>query len=160
MGYEIGTKRGVANHYGPRGTDGQYGGQDNSVGKIKEASWTFDYDKLPAYTASNLEQSLPANTTVVSAHLRVITAATSAGTPALNIGLTTTAGVVVDLDGLAAPAQMTWALLAVKGSRIAGAGALIGTTIGTSACEVTVAISDSDTFTAGKFELVVKYQYN
>ena len=36
MGYEIGSKRGVANHYGPRGTDGQYGGQDNSVGKIKK----------------------------------------------------------------------------------------------------------------------------
>ena len=80
MGYEIGSKRGVANHYGPRGTDGQYGGQDNSVGKIKEASWTFDYDKLPAYSASNLEMQIPANSTVLHAHIRVLTAAVSSGT--------------------------------------------------------------------------------
>jgi hypothetical protein len=158
MGYEIGPKRGVANHYGPRGTDGQYGGQDNSVGKVKEASWTFDWDKLPAYTASNLEMQLPANATVLHAHLRVITAATSSGTANMTVGLTTTAGVVVDADGLLTAANATWALVQVKGNRIAGTGALVAKTIGASACEITVASAAA--LTAGRFELVVQYQYN
>jgi len=159
MGYEIGPKRGVANHYGPRGADGQYGGQDNSVGKLKEASWTFDFNKLPVYTASNLEMQLPANTTLIHAHLRTIVAGAAGSSTAFNIGLTTTAGVVVDLDGLGAVGQYTNAVLTTKGSRAAGAGALIGKTIGTSACEVTVA-TVGGALTAGKFELVVAYQYN
>ena len=45
MGYEIGPKRGVANHYGPRETDNQFGGQDNTNGKIKSVSYDFDFDK-------------------------------------------------------------------------------------------------------------------
>jgi hypothetical protein len=159
MGYEIGSKRGVANHYGVRGTDNQYGGQDNSVGKVKEASWTFDWDKLPAYTASNLEQVLPANATVLSAHLRVLTAATSAGTPTMTVGLTTTAGVVVDADGLLSASDLTWARIQVKGLRQAGTGALVAVLpVGTAAVELVVATSAA--LTGGKFELVVKYQYN
>jgi|TARA_R110000787_G_scaffold231889_1_gene339221 hypothetical protein len=158
MGYEIGSKRGVANHYGVRGTDNQYGGQDNSVGKVKEASWTFDWDKLPTYTASNLEQVLPANCTVLSAHLRVLTAGAAGSSTAMTVGLTTTAGVSVDPDGLAAAAQLDNTAVTTKGTRTAGAGALIGKTIGTAACEVVVAMSVA--LTAGRFELVVKYQYN
>ena len=158
MGYEIGTKRGVANHYGVRGTDNQYGGQDNSVGKIKEASWTFDYDKLPAYSASNLEMQIPANATVLHAHLRVLTAATSAGTPTMVVGLTTTAGVVVDADGLLSASDLTWAKIQVKGARYAGTGARVAVLpVGTSDVEVTAAVTG---LTGGKFELVVQYQYN
>jgi hypothetical protein len=146
MGYEIGPKRGVANHYGPRGADNQYGGQDNSVGKVKEASWVFDYDKLPAYSASNLEMQIPANATITHAALRVLTAGASAGTANMTVGLTTTAGVVVDA-------------IQVKGQRIAGTGALVNALpVGTSAVEVTVAAAAA--LTAGKFELVVHYQYN
>jgi len=159
MGYEIGPKRGVANHYGPRGADGQYGGQDNSVGKVKEASWTFDFNKLPVYSASNLEMQLPANTTLIHAHLRTIVAGAAGSSTAFNIGLTTTAGVVVDADGLGAVGQFTNAVITTKGTRAAGAGALIGKTIGTAACEVTVA-TVGGALTAGKFELVVAYQYN
>jgi len=159
MGYEIGPKRGVANHYGPRGADGQYGGQDNSVGKLKEASWTFDFNKLPVYSASNLEMQLPANTTLIHAHLRTIVAGAAGSSTAFNIGLTTTAGVVVDADGLGAVGQFTNAVITTKGTRAAGAGALIGKTIGTAACEVTVA-TVGGALTAGKFELVVAYQYN
>ena len=159
MGYEIGSKRGVANHYGVRGTDGQYGGQDNSVGKIKEASWTFDWDKLPTATLSNLEMQIPANATVLHAHLRVLTAATSAGTPTMTVGLTTTAGVVVDADGLLSASDLTWARIQVKGLRQAGTGALVAVLpVGTSDVEVVVATSAA--LTGGRFELVVQYQYN
>ena len=159
MGYEIGPKRGVANHYGPRGVDNQYGGQDNSVGKVKEASWVFDYDKLPAYSASNLEMQIPANATITHAALRVLTAGASAGTANMTVGLTTTAGVVVDADGLVTAANATFAKIQVKGQRIAGTGALVNALpVGTSAVEVTVAAAAA--LTAGKFELVVHYQYN
>ena len=159
MGYEIGTKRGVANHYGPRGADNQYGGQDNSVGKVKEASWVFDYDKLPAYSASNLEMQIPANATVTHAALRVLEPAVSSGTANITVGLTTTAGAAVDADGLITAANAAYAKLEVKGQRIAGTGALVNALpVGTSAVEVTVAAAAA--LTAGKFELVVHYQYN
>ena len=159
MGYEIGSKRGVANHYGPRGTDGQYGGQDNSVGKIKEASWTFDYDKLPAYSASNLEMQIPANATVLHAHIRVLTAAVSSGTANLTVGLIATDGTGADADGLITASDATYARMQVKGLRQAGTGAFIGVLpVGTKDVEVTVASAAA--LTAGRFELVVQYQYN
>ena len=158
MGYEIGPKRGVANHYGPRGTDGQYGGQDNSVGKIKEASWTFDYDKLPAYSASNLEMQIPANATIAHAHIRVLTGATSGGTAHIEVGTTATDGTGADPNSLITTSEATWTLVQVKGNRIAGAGALIGKTVGTKAVELTV--TPAATLTGGKFEVVVQYQYN
>ena len=158
MGYEIGPKRGVANHYGPRETDNQFGGQDNTNGKIKSVSYDFDFDKLPAQGSGNLEYQLPANTVIVSAHLVVKEAFTSASTHTMKVGLTTTAGVVVDDDGLIAAAQATNALITTKGSYIKGAGALVDKTIGTAACEVTVA--SSHTLTAGKGKLIVHYIYN
>jgi hypothetical protein len=61
-------------------------------------------------------------------------------------------------DGLAAAAQLDNTAVTTKGTRTAGAGALIGKTLGTAACEVVVAMSVA--LTAGRFELVVKYQYN
>ena len=159
MGYEIGPKRGVANHYGPRGADNQYGGQDNSSGVTKSASWTFDYNKLPVATLSNLEMQIPANATVTHAALRVLEPAVSSGTANITVGLTTTAGAVVDADGLITAANAAYAKLEVKGQRIAGTGALVNALpVGTSAVEVTVAAAA--TLTAGKFELVVHYQYN
>lgn len=158
MGYEIGPKRGVANHYGPRETDNQFGGQDNTNGKVKSVSYDFDFDKLPAQGSGNLEYQLPANTVIVSAHLLVKEAFTSASSHTMTVGLTTTAGAVVDADGLIAAAQATNGLVTTKGSYIEGAGALIDKTIGTAACEVTVA--SSHTLTAGKGKLIVQYIYN
>ena len=158
MGFEIAPKRGVANHYGPRETDGQYGGQDNSVGKIKEASWTFDFDKLPAQGASNLEMQIPANATVLHAHLRILEGATSAGTANMEVGLTAVDGTGADPNALLTTSNATFALVQVKGNRIAGTGAVVTKTVGTKAVEVTV--TSAATLTAGKFELVVAYQYN
>ena len=158
MGYETGAKRGVANHYGPRGADNQYGGQDNSVGKVKAASWEFDYDDLPAYRAGNLAQQIPANSILVSAHVVVEEASASAGTETATMGLTDTAGNVVDVDGLATASQLTNALLRAKGSYIKGSGALIDKTIGTAACQLT--FTPSATLTAGRFKVIVHYIYN
>ena len=159
MGYEIGSKRGVANHYGPRGTDNQYGGQDNSVGKVKEASWTFDYDKLPAYSASNLEMQIPANSTVLHAHIRVLTAAVSSGTANLTVGLTATDGSVVDADGLIKATDATYARMQVKGLRQAGTGDYIAV-LPVGAKDVEITVASAAALTAGRFELVVQYQYN
>ena len=158
MGYEIGAKRGVANHYGPRGTDGQYGGQDNSVGKVKEASWTFDWDKLPAYSASNLEMQIPANATIISCNLRTLTAGAAASSTAMTVGLVnSSSGSAIDVDGLLAAAQGTNTIVTTKGARVAGAGALLGLAQ-TVATEIAVAMSVA--LTAGRFELVVTYEYN
>jgi len=158
MGYEIGPKRGVANHYGPRGVDNQYGGQDNSVGKVKEASWVFDYDKLPAYSASNLEMQLPANATIISCNLRTLTAGAAGSSTAMTVGLVnSSSGAAIDADGLLAAAQGTNTVVTTKGSRAVGAGVLLGTAQ-TVATEIAVAMSVA--LTAGKFELIVTYEYN
>ncbi len=158
MGYEIGPKRGVANHYGPRETDNQFGGQDNTSGKVKSVSYEFDFDKLPAHGASNLEYQLPANTIIVSAHLVVEEATTSGGTETATMGLTDVDGSVVDVDGLATASQLTNALLRTKGSYIKGAGDLIDKTIGTKAAQLT--FTPSVTLTAGKFKVIIRYIYN
>ena len=159
MGYEVGPKRGVATHYGPRNADNQYGGQDNSVGKVKSASWEFDYDDLPAYNAGNLAQQIPANAVLVSAHLVVEEAFTSGSSHTMTMGLTNaSSGSVVDVDGLATASELTNALLTVKGSYIKGAGALIDKTIGTAACQLT--LTPSHTLTAGKGKIIVHYIYN
>tara|TARA_R110000823_G_scaffold268716_1_gene388578 strand:- start:8 stop:484 length:477 start_codon:yes stop_codon:yes gene_type:complete len=158
MGIELGPKRGVANHYGVRDADNQYGGQDNSVGKVKSASWEFDYDNLPAYQEGNLAQQIPANSIIVSAHVVVEVASASGGTETATLGLTNTSGTVVDVDGLAAAGQLTNALLRVKGSYIKGAGALIDKTIGTAACQLT--FTPSVALTAGRFKVIVHYIYN
>ncbi len=158
MGYEIGSKRGVANHYGVRGTDNQYGGQDNSVGKIKEASWTFDWDKLPAYSASNLEMLIPANATIISCNLRTLTAGAAGSSTAMTVGLVNASTVVtIDADALLAAAQGTNTIVTTKGARAVGAGALLGLAQ-TVATEIVVAMSVA--LTAGRFELIVTYEYN
>ena len=158
MGFEIGPKRGVANHYGPRETDSQYGGQDNSVGKIKEASWTFDFDKLPAYSASNLEMQIPANATILHAHIRILEAWTIASSGQLEVGTTATDGTGADPNSLLTTSNASNAVITVKGDRAAGTGVLIGKTVGTKAVELTVTASHA--VTAGKAEVIVQYQYN
>jgi hypothetical protein len=158
MGFENDATRGVNTHYGVRTTDGKWGGQLNSDGLTKKAVWKFDYNDLPAGgSTSNMEQVIPANSTIVSAVMYIDTAFTSTSTTSdLLVGLETAAGAAIDADGLVAAAEATQTAIAVLNGSVTGAGALVGTTIGTTAGELVVAPSADDLLT-GSARVVVEY---
>ena len=157
MGYEVGAKRNVATHYGPRTTDGQFGGQESSKeGLLKTAEWDFSWSNLPVDGATALTFKVPANAMVKSAVVYITTAWAGTGTPTMQVGVV---GAATDADGLVAAAQGTNALILVKGSVITGAGAYINKTIGTSDASVTVTAA-AGAFTAGSAKLRVTYVYN
>jgi len=160
MTYEVDSKRGVANHYGARTTDGSKGAQTASTGIIKRAQWDFSYDNLPASGTSNLQYVIPANATVVSAKLYVDVAFTSTSTTTdLVVGLYTSAGAAIDADGLVSASEATQTAIGTAGNVVTGAGALVGKTIGATAGEVVVAPTVDDLLT-GKARLVVEYVYD
>jgi len=160
MGIELDAKRAVANHYGVRTTTGQYGAQGNGNGLVKTAVWDFTYLTLPAAGASNLQFTIPANATVVSAKLIVDTPfASTSTTTDLTVGLQTSAGVEIDNDGLITAANATQTTIAVDGGVVTGTGALVGKSIGATAGELVVAGTDTD-LTAGAGRVVVEYVYN
>lgn len=155
-GFENSAGLGVLNFYGPRTTEGKYGGRvDDDV--IKVASWTFTYDKLPTYGSDNLEMSIPANAKILSAYLEIITPFTSTSTLTdLQVGLYTSAGVAIDAAGLVTAANADQTAIGTQYKLITGTGSLVGATIGTTAGEVVVAPTVADLLT-GKARLVVRY---
>lgn len=159
MTFEIDAKRGVANHYGVRTTNGKFGAE-TCDDLVKWAVWDFKYNDLPAAGTNNLQFSIPANATIISAELIVDTAFTSTSTTTdLTIGLATSAGVEIDLDGLITAANATQTTIAVANSVITGSGALVGKGIGAAAGELVVTPTVAD-LTAGAGRVVVKYVYN
>lgn len=161
MGFEIDGKRGVANYYGVRTTNGKFGGQQSTKnGVVKSAVWDFDYNDLPNYGSNGLQFSLPANATIVSAKLYVDVAFTSTSTTTdLDVGLYQAGGTVIDADGLITVAEATQTAIGTAGNVITGAGALIGKTIGAAAGELVVTPSTADLLT-GAGRIVVEYVYN
>lgn len=160
MGFEIDAKRGVANHYGARETNGKFGGQQNSSTIVKSAIWDFDYNDLPSAGANNLQFVIPANATIVSAKLYVDVAFTSTSTTTdLTVGLQTSGGVEIDNDGLVAATDATQTAIGTAGNVVTGAGALVGKSIGATAGELVVAPTVNDLLT-GKGRIVVEYVYN
>lgn len=157
MPQEIQSIRNVTKNYGSRPTQMKYGGRADRAALIKTAMWSFNYDDLPAGGASNLEQRIPAGSTIVSARFRVITAFTSTSTTSdLTVGLQTSAGVEIDNDGLLLATALTQTTIAVAGAIYTGTGALVGKTIGATAGELVVAPTVADLLT-GRAEVIVEY---
>lgn len=157
MTFEITATRGTVEHYGPRKTDEKFGGRVSYNDMKKTAVWDFNYDDLPAGAAHNLNLSIPANSTIISAKFRVITAFTSTSTTTdLLVGLEQADGTDIDLDGLLTAANLTQTVIAVAGSLTTGTGALVGFTIGAAAGELSVTSSAADLLT-GRAQVIVEY---
>ena len=157
MGFEVGAKRNVASHYGPRTTDGQFGGQESSKeGLLKTAEWDFSYSNLPVAGTTALTLKLPANAMVKSAVIYITTAWAGTSTPTMQAGIV---GASTDPNGLVDEAQGTNALILTKGAVITGAGVFIGKTVGTSDAAITVT-AQTGAFTAGSAKLRITYAYN
>ena len=161
MTIELAPIRGVANHYGTRTTKNKYGGQESTkMGVVKSAEWHFTYDDLPAALNSNLPQVIPANASIVSATMYVDEAFTSTSTTTdLTVGLEEKDGTDIDVNGLIEADEATQTAIGTAGNVINGAGALVGTTIGTEAGQLIVAASVDDLLT-GKARVVVEYVYD
>lgn len=156
MSLSTDSKRSVKVSYGVRGLDTKYGGRvDDDI--IRTVTWKFDYNDLPTYGSTNLEQVIPANARILSAKLEIITGFTSTSTTTdLDVGLYTSAGVAIDADGLITVAEATQTTIATAGNIITGAGALVNKTIGATAGEVVVTPNVAD-LTAGRARLIVQY---
>lgn len=160
MPLETLPKTGVVASFGQRKTNGKYGGEQ-TTNMRRTAVWVFKYDDLPSPTTTNLEKIIPANSTILSAKLRILEAFTSTSTTTdLTVGLRTKAGVVIDDAGFITAAQATQTTIAVVNSIIDGAsgtaGALINKTVGATDGELYVAASVADLLT-GRAEMIVEY---
>lgn len=154
MSYDIDPIRGVVRHYNTRAIDESRGGAEQSDGRSKTVEYVFDYDNLPTNAQDGqLTRLIPAGCVVESAVLDVIEDfTTSGGTATMDIGLTEPDGTAIDADGLVAAAAEADL---VAGAHIVGAGALVGANIGSADGQVDV--TPSDTLTAGKGRILLKY---
>lgn len=156
MALELGLIRKVFNWYGPRKTLPKFGG-DISNKVVKTAQWTFTYSDLPINGISSLEYQIPANATIVSARLQIITAFTSTSTTTdLTVGLRQADGTVINDTGLITATAANQTNIGTVGKLIIGDGALVGTTIGTVQGELYIAPTVADLLT-GKARLIVEY---
>lgn len=160
MPFESLAVRNVLGFFGPRKTNMKFGGASLSVDK-RVIKYVFDYNDLPVGGANNLGLVIPANSTILGAKLRILTAFTSTSTTTdLQVGLQNSAGTEIDNDGLITAVQATQTAIGVVGSVIDGAsgtaGALIGKTIGAANGEIAVVPNVND-LTAGRAEIIVEY---
>lgn len=157
MSLEDSAGLGVLSNYGPREVDQKYGAVYASKNEVKRAEWVFDFDDLPGGGTTNLELSIPAGASIVSASMEVIAAFTSTSTTTdLTIGLEQADGTAIDVDGLISATDATQATIAVVGAIIPGTGALVGFTIGAAAGELVIAGTVDDLLT-GKGRVIVEY---
>lgn len=158
MTLELQPTRGVVKNYGARITNHDVGGR-NMQDLIKTAHWVVRWDEIQvAPTASNIEQVIPANSSIMSVRLRVIEpVASTSGTTDLTMGLREKDGTLIATTGLILGSEATNIQLAIAGNIIDGVGgSLIGTGIGAADGELVFSASVSD-LTAGVVEVIVEY---
>ncbi len=145
------------NHYGPRKMEEarKFGARVsiNAAGNV-EAEWVFNYDDLPAISASgSMELVIPSSAVIVKSYLQAVEAMTgTSGT--LTLGLTEPDATVIDVDGIdVAVAQASLTADAV----IINDGALIGTALGAGIEGAQLVATTGGTVTGGRFRVVIEY---
>lgn len=147
-----GTRR-AATHYNTRDIENVLPSEHQINDRHVVQSIVFNFDDLPTNGLDAEIKRITANSHIVSATLRVITA--FAGGTSYNIGLNEPDGTVVDADGIDAAIALT-AIDAV-GETVLCDGALVANTAGIGAADVQVVIVATGTFTAGKAVLDIEY---
>lgn len=153
MGNTVEVLNGVRNWYGPRSSEDQLPSVVVTKGSTKEMVIDFTFASLPVASADGaMVLTIPAHALIVKATLMIDTAFLD-GTSYV-LGLSTTAGVAIDADGLLTAAQLPVANMTAD-TAIVGTGALVGTMIGADAGQVVM--TATGTFTAGTAKLVIEY---
>lgn len=161
MGFENDSKRDVLQHYGPRSTNQKYGNEIVTKGVVREKTWTFSYDDLPAAGTNELVASIPAGSIPLEGYVQVITP--FAGGTSYNIDLVDSAG-----SAIGSGTDKLWdALLVAEIDASEVATALLSSThTGTNsgnalnvklASAGQLAVAATGTFTAGEARITVKY---
>jgi len=151
MGFETQAVRGVTAHFGPRRTDGKYGGQVVTAGNIVEEVVRIRYNDLIAGNSPKAPV-IPANATIVGSTINVITAFT--GGTSLAVGTYKKSnGTALIADAFHTAASLVTANLGA-GKSLIGTGGSIGIAITEDATVGVVAVG---TFTAGYAEIVIRY---
>jgi hypothetical protein len=128
-----------------------------TLGATKELIVDFNFATAITAAAWSHEAFIPAGSYIVGAYLSVTTAATSAGTATLTIGLAQKDGTVIDADGIDATIALA-ALGAAKVVRCDGALSAGTASIGAANGYVyTTPTTAGDAFTAGRGKLVIEY---
>lgn len=154
MTIEIQKIRNVAKNYGVRITNLEYGAESPREALFHTAVWTMDYNNLPTPGLSNLQQIIPAGSTIVRALLRVVTA--FVGGTSYTIGLAQADGTPISATGLFTAANLPLASLTPAGKLITGTGALVGT-VSHATLNGDLVVAATGTFTAGRAEIIVDY---
>jgi len=136
---------------------GPTGAGVSTLGAVKNIVLDFDFATAITAAADGHEAFVPAGSYIVGAYLIVTTAATSAGTATLTIGLAQKDGTVIDADGIDATIALA-ALAATKVVRCDGALSAGTASIGSANGYVyTTPTTAGDAFTAGRGKLVIEY---
>lgn len=138
-------------HYGARGQDAKRGAATSRVGQVTEIEYTFDFNDLPTFSATNeMVLSIPSGAIIERAVLVALTAANSAaGTDALAVN-----AVRKDGTGSTSLVATTRAALDAANKTVVGAGAGLNASLaGVTQIQVTAA-----GYTAGKFKLNLEYR--
>lgn len=166
MGFESNTGLEVLNHYGPRTTEGKFGGQTGEA-VVKHVVYDISYEDLNSTTAApftGLDHIIPAGSVFLSCQYVVDTAivgptAITCGTYTFNTD--TKAVTAHDADGLMTAAVGVVTALDANGDRVLGTGALLSTGTGAGfAMTAPVVIRILPTVavaTAGKMRVYISY---
>ena len=145
----------AASHYGLREIEDVLGSKYSGVNGKNIMSYTFEYDDLPVATLDEAALTIPANSFIVSATLRVITPLAGT-TPTLTLGLVEKDGTTIDADGIDVAIAET--ALDTIGETVLCDGALVGGLAGTGAERGQLVVTTGGTVTAGKFSLEIEYK--
>ena len=137
---------------------GQTGAGVSTLGAVKNLVLDFNFATAITAAADGHEAFIPAGSYIKAATLIVTTAATSAGTATLSIGLAQKDGTAINSTGIDATIALT-ALDAVTevvkcDGTLAGGTASIGANNG---YVYTTPTTGADVFTAGRGKLVIEY---
>lgn len=145
----------AATHYNGREIEDVLGSKYEGQNGKNIMSYTFSFDDLPVATLDEAALTIPANSFIVSATLRVITAI--AGTvPTLTLGLAQKDGTAIDVDGI--DVAIAAAAIDAVGETVLCDGALVGGLAGIGAARGQLVATTGGTVTAGKFSLEIEYK--
>ena len=145
----------AASHYGAREIEDVIGSKYPGVNGKNVLSYTFEYDDLPVATLDEAVLTIPANSYIVSATLRVITPI-AGSTPTLTLGLVEKDGTTIDADGI--DVAIAASALSTVGETVLCDGAMVAELIGTGAERAQLVVTTGGTVSAGKFSLEIEYK--
>lgn len=145
----------AATHYGAREIEPVLGSQYAGANGENVLAITFSFDDLPVASLDKANVGIPANAYITSATLRIIDV--FAGGTSYLIGLETEAGGTIDADGISGTALVLTELDGI-GDSVALTGALVGLLVGIGTAAGQVVVAETGTFTAGKAVLEINYK--